>query len=53
MASKRDKIKLQSTASRHFYTATKNKRTKPGKMEYKMFDPIVRKHVLYKEEKLK
>jgi len=50
----REKIKLESTAGTgHFYTTTKNKRTTPGKIEIKKFDPKARKHVLYKEIKLK
>jgi large subunit ribosomal protein L33 len=50
----RDKIKLESTAGTgHFYTTTKNKKTMPEKMEIKKFDPIARKHVAYKETKLK
>ena len=50
----RDKIKLVSTADTgHFYTTTKNKRTHPDKMEVKKFDPVVRKHVVYKEAKIK
>lgn len=50
----RDKIKLVSTAGTgHFYTTTKNKRTKPEKMEMKKFDPVVRQHVMYKEAKIK
>ena len=50
----REKIKLESSAATgHFYTTTKNKRTMPEKMEIKKFDPVVRKHVLYKEAKLK
>mgnify|MGYP003422801136 CR=1 FL=1 len=50
----RDKIKLVSSAGTgHFYTTTKNKRTKPEKLEIKKFDPVARKHVLYKETKLK
>ena len=49
----REKIKLESSAGTgHFYTTTKNKRTMPEKMEIKKFDPVVRKHVLYKEAKL-
>ena len=36
----RDKIKLESTAGTgHFYTTTKNKKTMPGKMEIKKYDP--------------
>ena len=50
----RDKIKLESSAGTgHFYTITKNNRTMPGKLEIKKFDPVVRKHVIYKETKLK
>ncbi|AKH20915.1 50S ribosomal protein L33 [Sedimenticola thiotaurini] len=50
----RDKIKLVSSAGTgHFYTTTKNKRTMPGKMEIKKFDPKIRKHVMYKEAKIK
>ncbi len=50
----RDKIKLVSSAGTgHFYTTTKNKRTMTEKMEIKKFDPVVRKHVIYKESKIK
>ena len=52
--SARDKIKLVSTADTgYFYTTTKNKRTMPDKMEIKKFDPVVRKHVVFKEAKIK
>jgi large subunit ribosomal protein L33 len=50
----RDKIRLNSSAGTgHFYTTTKNKRTMPEKLEIKKFDPVVRKHVMYKEGKIK
>ncbi len=50
----RDKIKLVSSAGTgHFYTTDKNKRTTPDKLEMKKFDPVVRKHVIYKEAKIK
>jgi len=50
----RDKIRLTSSAGTgHFYTTTKNKRTTPDKMEIKKYDPVVRKHVVYKEGKIK
>ncbi|MGH1357650.1 MAG: 50S ribosomal protein L33 [Burkholderiaceae bacterium] len=50
----REKIKLESTAGTgHFYTTTKNKRTMPEKIEMKKYDPVVRKHVAYKEAKIK
>lgn len=46
----REKIKLVSSAGTgHFYTTTKNKRTKPEKMELKKYDPVVRQHVIYKD----
>ena len=50
----RDKIKLVSSANTgHYYTTTKNKRSMPDKMEIKKYDPVVRKHVIYKESKIK
>lgn len=50
----RDKIRLVSSAGTgHFYTTTKNKRTMSGKMEIKKYDPKIRKHVMYKEAKIK
>jgi large subunit ribosomal protein L33 len=50
----RDKIKLESSAGTgHFYTTSKNKKLMPEKMEIKKFDPVARKHVMYKETKLK
>lgn len=50
----REKIKLESSAGTgHFYTTTKNKKTTPDKIEITKFDPKARKHVTYKEVKLK
>lgn len=50
----REKIRLISSAGTgHFYTTIKNKRNTPDKMEMKKYDPVVRKHVLYKEGKIK
>jgi len=52
--SAREKIKLESTAGTgHFYTTTKNKKTTPDKLSFSKFDPVARKHVEYKEVKLK
>jgi large subunit ribosomal protein L33 len=54
MATKRDKIRLMSSAGTgHYYTTTKSKRLHPEKMEVKKYDPRVRKHVTYKETKIK
>lgn len=46
-------IKLVSSAGTgHFYTTTKNPKTKTEKLELKKFDPKARKHVVYKEAKI-
>ena len=45
-------IKLQSTAGTgHFYTTTKNPKLKSEKLQLRKYDPVVRKHVLYRETK--
>ncbi|MFV2089244.1 MAG: 50S ribosomal protein L33 [Pseudomonadales bacterium] len=50
----REKIKLVSSAGTgHYYTTDKNKRTTPDKLEMKKYDPVVRKHVIYTEAKIK
>ncbi len=50
----REKIKLVSSAvTGHYYTTDKNNRTMPDKLEMKKFDPVVRKHVIYTEAKIK
>ena len=50
----REKIKLESTAGTgHFYTTSKNKKTTPDTLQLMKFDPKARKHVAYKETKLK
>ena len=50
----REKIKLESSAGTgHFYTTSKNKKTTPDKLQIMKFDPVARKHVMYKELKLK
>ncbi|MDY7562714.1 50S ribosomal protein L33 [Pseudomonas sp. RTC3] len=50
----RELIRLVSSANTgHFYTTDKNKRTTPDKIEIKKFDPVARKHVIYKEAKIK
>jgi len=50
----RDMIRMNSSAGTgHFYTTDKNKRTTPDKLEMKKYDPVARKHVMYKEGKIK
>ena len=48
------KIKLLSTADTgFFYVTEKNARTKTDKFTFKKYDPVVRKHVEFKETKIK
>jgi large subunit ribosomal protein L33 len=48
------KIKLVSTADTgYFYVTKKNPRTKTEKLAFKKYDPVARKHVEFKEAKIK
>jgi len=47
----RETVKLKSTESPHMYTTKKNKRNTPNRMEIKKYDPVARKHVVYRETK--
>ena len=48
------KIKLESTAGTgFFYVTKKNSRTMTEKMVVRKYDPVARKHVEYKEGKIK
>ena len=52
--SAREKIKLVSSAGTgHYYVTRKNSRTQTDKLAKKKYDPIARKHVEYKESKIK
>jgi len=44
-------VKMASTESSHRFTTTKNKRNTPGRLELKRYDPVLRRHVLFREEK--
>jgi large subunit ribosomal protein L33 len=47
-------IRLVSTADTgYFYVTKKNARSTTGKMELKKYDPVARKHVAFKEAKIK
>ena len=47
-------VKLVSSADTGFYYVTKkNPRQKPEKLEMRKYDPVVRQHVTFKEEKMK
>ncbi len=52
MAADTIKVIMRSSESRFFYTTTKNKRNKE-KLQLKRYDPVVRKHVDFNEEKVK
>ena len=48
------KIKLLSTADTgYFYVTKKNSRTKTDKLSFKKYDPVAKKHVEFKEAKIK
>jgi large subunit ribosomal protein L33 len=48
------KIKLVSTADTgYFYVTKKNSRTKTDKLAMKKYDPVARKHVEFREAKIK
>ena len=48
------KIRLNSTADTgFFYVTKKNARTKTEKMVLKKYDPVIRKHVEFREDKIK
>jgi large subunit ribosomal protein L33 len=44
-------IKLKSTESGHTYTTEKNRRNDPSRLELRRYDPILRRHVTYRETK--
>ncbi len=48
------KIKLVSSAGTgYYYVTTKNARTRTEKMVTRKYDPVVRKHVEFREAKIK
>lgn len=50
----REKIRLVSSAGTGYsYTTTKNRRTHPDKVKCMKYDPKVRKHVEFVEQKMK
>jgi len=47
-------IKMVSTADTgYFYVAKKNPKKTTDKLEFRRYDPVARKHVLFKESKMK
>jgi len=55
--SKRSKVRMESTANTgYFYTTTVNEHTRnvegKGKLELRKFDPVAKKHVVFKQKKI-
>jgi large subunit ribosomal protein L33 len=48
----RNYVKMQSSESAHCYYLQKNRNNSKERMQLKKYDPIVRKHVMYKEGKM-
>lgn len=44
-------VKMKSSESSYMYHMKKNKQNHPDRMELKKYDPIVRKHVTFKESR--
>jgi len=44
-------VKLKSTESPYMYSVMKNKQNTPDRLELKKYDPVVRKHVVFKESR--
>jgi len=42
-------VKMRSTESSHQYYTEKSRRNDPNRLEMRKYDPILRKHVLYRE----
>ncbi len=45
----RQLVKMRSTESHHLYLTTKNRRNNDKRLELKKYDPVLRKHVVYRE----
>ncbi len=49
---KRIKIRMASTESGYFYTTYKSVVNTTTKLELKKYDPVVKRHVIFKEKKI-
>ncbi len=47
----RSHVKIKSTESEYCYYTSKNRRNTTEKLEIKKYDPLIRKHVVFKEAK--
>jgi large subunit ribosomal protein L33 len=44
-------VKMRSTESSHMYLTEKNRRNDTARLELRKYDPVVRRHVVYREAK--
>lgn len=44
-------VKMKSTESHHMYLTEKNKKNTSARLELKKYDPVLRRHVVYREMK--
>jgi large subunit ribosomal protein L33 len=44
-------VKLRSLETGHVYWTEKNRRNDQGRLELKKFDPVIRKHAVYREQR--
>jgi len=44
-------VKLRSTESGHMYITEKSRRNTQGRLELRKYDPLLRRHVVYRETK--
>ncbi len=44
---------VSSAGTGYYYVTKKNPRTSTEKLEFRKFDPVARKHVIFKEAKIK
>jgi large subunit ribosomal protein L33 len=43
---------VSSAGTGYFFTARRNPKKRPDKMEFRKYDPITRSHVMFREAKL-
>ncbi len=44
-------VKMSSIESSYRFTTTKNKRNNPQRLQLRRYDPVLRRHTLFREEK--
>ncbi|MGB3327869.1 MAG: 50S ribosomal protein L33 [Thermomicrobiales bacterium] len=42
-------VTMQSTESAHRFLTEKNRKNDPGRLELRRYDPVLKRHVLYRE----